>query len=670
PVEPEHLYIRIKDKHYRKLERQRNIALENGLLDSTKIQYLPAKISFQKKEYKIKLRLKGLQRDHWETDQWSLRIQMKGEKHLFGMKRFSLQHPRTRSYLYEWLFHKVLQREGILYRRYKFIRVTINEQYMGLYALEEDFDKRLIENSQMREAPVIKDWQGNAYQSKKIAKDKDLSAQLSIAKNLIKSFYQNQLKTNQVFDSRKLARFLAISDVFSAHHAVELVNIRFYYNPITSKLEPIGSDASMLLERNGISLLAAEIDKHHKYFYDKTFVLEYIRQLKRLSSVSYLDNLFLEIAEELDHNLKLIYSSYPYFQFTEGFLYKNQNTVKQAIPRILANSIEAKLPINYSVGSKFFENDILRQPPNPEHFEFLKIDHQDRLIAMKPGTWSLRNSLVLPNGYKFMIEKGTHLKVFNSSKIISYSSIQLLGESEKPILIDSPDSTGQGIVVIQAESKSLVRHVIFRNLKNPVHQGWKLTGAINFYESPVDFESIKFLNTRSEDALNIVRSNFSIDHAIFKSILSDAIDIDYGEGVITHLSIFDCGNDGVDFSGSKIQIEKIQIQNCGDKAVSVGEKSQVSMKDIQIRDVQVALTSKDQSEVEVENVSIEDSKFGIAVFEKKNEFGPAQIKIRRLNMKNIQIPFLVEHHSNLVVDENQIEANKKKVKKLLYKKAK
>ena len=61
------------------------------------------------------------------------------------MKIFSIQHPRTRNYIYEWIFHQALKREGILSLRYKFINVTLNGQDLGVYALEEHFDKRLIE---------------------------------------------------------------------------------------------------------------------------------------------------------------------------------------------------------------------------------------------------------------------------------------------------------------------------------------------------------------------------------------------------------------------------------------------------------------------------------------------------------------------------------------------
>ena len=40
--------------------------------------------------------------------------------------------------------------------RYEFVDVVVNGVYKGVYALEEGFNKRLIENSNKREGPIIR----------------------------------------------------------------------------------------------------------------------------------------------------------------------------------------------------------------------------------------------------------------------------------------------------------------------------------------------------------------------------------------------------------------------------------------------------------------------------------------------------------------------------------
>ena len=72
------------------------------------------------------------------------------------MKEFSIQHPKTRNYVYEWLFHEALKREDLLSLRYEFIDVTLNGKDLGTYALEESFEKRLIEHNGYREGPIVR----------------------------------------------------------------------------------------------------------------------------------------------------------------------------------------------------------------------------------------------------------------------------------------------------------------------------------------------------------------------------------------------------------------------------------------------------------------------------------------------------------------------------------
>ena len=58
---------------------------------------------------KAKIRLKGQLMDHWRDDgMWSTKTKLKDNKTLFGMDRFAIQHPRTRHFMNEWYFHKIL----------------------------------------------------------------------------------------------------------------------------------------------------------------------------------------------------------------------------------------------------------------------------------------------------------------------------------------------------------------------------------------------------------------------------------------------------------------------------------------------------------------------------------------------------------------------------------
>ena len=177
------------------------------------------------------------------------------------------------------------------------------------------------------------------------------------------------------------------------------------------------------------------------------------------------------------------------------------------------NRYESVFPWSY-LDSDFVENDFIRKKPNAHNFKFLLIDEANKQIFVKPGKWNINQSLIIPKGYKVIAKEGTQLNLSNFAKILSYSSFEFLGTEEKPIIINSPDSTGQGVIVMNTNRASLLENVIFENLSAPSQSGWELTGAVTFYEAPVSIYNCKFISNRAEDALNIVRSDFTIDKVV------------------------------------------------------------------------------------------------------------------------------------------------------------
>lgn len=276
---PERIAINIKFEDFQKVAYKRSLALTKGILISSPDDYVPARIRYQDKTLRAKLRLKGDIVDQLQGQKWPFRIVIKGEDTLFGMKVFSIHKPEARTFIYEWILHKAMQREGVIFLRYDFIDVTINGKGLGIYALEEHFEKRLIENNRRREGPIVcfsEDadfknlahvymgakqgyWQDrgvslykaqiDVYRPTKTLADAKLRKQFMLAKDLLESWQAGKLKTSDVFDCKILARYLALLDLFNAHHASRYGDLKFYYNPVTSKLEPICFDAEIIPKR-------------------------------------------------------------------------------------------------------------------------------------------------------------------------------------------------------------------------------------------------------------------------------------------------------------------------------------------------------------------------------------------------------------------------------------
>ena len=243
-VQPDRISIDISYKNYLKILEKRQAALTRDLLISTPEDLVPASIRFQDRTIPVKLRLKGDKSDHWRTDKWSFRVEVRGDETLFGMKHFSIQSPETRKFLHEWLYHRALKREGLLGLRYRFVDVTVNGDHKGIYALEEHFEKRLVEHNGLREGPIVRfnedlywvdargpqiarDWSSKAtggsgsylasdidgFQTSTWLESEAGRPQYLKAAYLLDAFRRKRLPATDVFDVRKFGRFLALCDL-------------------------------------------------------------------------------------------------------------------------------------------------------------------------------------------------------------------------------------------------------------------------------------------------------------------------------------------------------------------------------------------------------------------------------------------------------------------------
>jgi hypothetical protein len=94
--------------------------------------------------------------DHLQDKKWSFRVKTKKGDAFMGMKRFSLQHPGTRNYVHEWIYHRMMEEEGIMSLRYFFLNVRVNNEDWGIYALEEHFTEEMVENNARMKGPVVR----------------------------------------------------------------------------------------------------------------------------------------------------------------------------------------------------------------------------------------------------------------------------------------------------------------------------------------------------------------------------------------------------------------------------------------------------------------------------------------------------------------------------------
>ncbi|MCH8820816.1 MAG: hypothetical protein IIB03_10945, partial [Acidobacteria bacterium] len=126
------LTIDMNFRNFQKIEAKRQEAIRRGILQALVDDFVPAQLEFEGQSFPAEMRLKGDGSDHWEGEKWSFRIKLDGDHQLLGMRRFSIQDPRTRNNLFEWGYLENLRNEGILAPRYEFVQVVFNGVKLGI----------------------------------------------------------------------------------------------------------------------------------------------------------------------------------------------------------------------------------------------------------------------------------------------------------------------------------------------------------------------------------------------------------------------------------------------------------------------------------------------------------------------------------------------------------
>ena len=196
-----------------------------------------------------------------------------------------------------------------------------------------------------------------------------------------------------------------------------------------------------------------------------------------------------------------------------------------------------------------------------------------------------------------------------------------------------------------------------------------MTGAVNFYYADAYLRNCRFDNLLTEDALNIIHSNFELHDSNFTNLYSDGFDGDFVKGSVENCNFERINGDGVDFSGSDVSIRSCNFLDIEDKAVSAGEKSLLKIDSISVASVGYGVVSKDQSEVSLSKSNIHNASISaIAAYQKKPEFGPAKIFVRDTTFKDSSRNFMVQSLSYAERDGNLVKTSDFSAQSLYQKK--
>ena len=321
------------------------------------------------------------------------------------------------------------------------------------------------------------------------------------------------------------------------------------------------------------------------------------------------------------------------------------------IPLNISNEVlrkHAELMVEYEYNGKLYQRPVYVQfKESPTGFvknpiqSIRKInghkwvDVKGKQVIFAEGIHDFTESIALPKGWKVVFQAGAVANFKNGVLLKVQGPLSINGDKDQTVEInvesreDYKDmGSWGGLLVSKSKERSYVNYL---NLKGTGHQNlhtrqgfYGMTGCLSFYESDVDISNSTFLNAQCEDALNIVKSDFNIESTVIEGARADAFDSDFSTGLIANSKFMASGNDGVDVSGTSLTLQNVVMENIGDKAISVGEKSSLVAEDIYIDGAVLGLVSKDRSNALAKKVKFENiSGTAIMTYIKKQEYGPS-----------------------------------------------
>lgn len=282
-----------------------------------------------------------------------------------------------------------------------------------------------------------------------------------------------------------------------------------------------------------------------------------------------------------------------------------------------------------------------------QRYSFLTLDKSGNVLQIASGTWSIDDLMILPRDIALQVNAGTQLLFAPNAGIVLYGDLTVNGTTAAPVLFNAADESSgwYGIFSHGVDHRLSIKHATINATRGFEIPGWRQPAGLLIHRANVELENLNVTNSCAKDAINLIRSRVTIKHVLISNSCSDALDIDATSGTLSALQLHQSGGDLLDFSESTVSLSDSEFSGAGDKAISVGEASDVEITEIDISDSIIGLAVKDLSDVKISKAKLASLEIGVMAFQKKAEYGPAVIVAQEIEID------AKRHH---VLEENSV----------------
>ncbi len=243
------------------------------------------------------------------------------------------------------------------------------------------------------------------------------------------------------------------------------------------------------------------------------------------------------------------------------------------------------------------------------------------VVVITPGAHFIRGVVTVPQSVTLRIEPGAVLLMGEAASIVCFGPVHADGTADKPIKMKpAAGGTWGTFAIARPGGESIFRNVHINGGRGATVHGIVFTGCLAVHDGDVRIEHCRFTHIPAEDALNVKNGKASVRDSYFAHNASDAIDFDFVEGEIIACHFEYQLDEGIDTSGSTVAIVDSRIIGSGDKGVSCGEESRVSIVNTLFLENTVAVAVKDLSVAQIRRCIFVQNPTAVYAFRKKPIF--------------------------------------------------
>jgi hypothetical protein len=611
----------IKFKQYKRLLDKRAIALKLGRLHSSNLDFVSGKLTIDGDETSVKLRLQGDDVEAIRGEKWPIRVRVRGGGHVLGMERFTLRPPVADGFYDKALAYASLR--GIaLVPRYQFVRVVVNGKQLGAVGMEEYLSNELVEANERPPGPIMRiavasvlprdatattsratvanvaDLRAaraevvRAGRWQKTAKRRLLAARGTA---LLDGFLNGQSPASAVFDEAVTPRFLAAVEGVGAPQLLRWDNLRWYYNPVVDRLEPVAYAADSVIRGQLVGLVRGSPITER--------VLRDPLMARRFRTAKVKPPKLLRADALRDE--------YPMALFHEERAKAHLKRVERAVRRALVAPLDLPTAATSTVA------DAIRN---------------GLPLTLGPGVVVVDRPIRLAMGATLTVLPGTTLRLRGRGAIVVRGDTVIGGRQGRVKLeLDAanPDSSQRPFVFADGA-------VHMQNTDVSVQPGGlpRREALITAHSATVRLQSVRVSGGIAGASVALLRSGGQIDGLHVQDCGEDGVALVHTEALkINLVSVKRCKGDGVDVRGAQrgLKVTDVRASGIGDKAVSIGAAARVELRSLKVSVAAVGLSVKDGSYVLVDKVEVAQvTGAAIATFTKNSRFGKAVCVVRSL----------------------------------------